>query len=458
MLFQVINENFAGKYSALYIFKPSNRSDIHIDDVIEEITTKWLTADIAISFRIETVSLESTTQRQRQAAIMLIENLEDFRNTLQLVEKGLLWVHGKFVVVSMNGDFDGSERIFAIAWEHQLYNVNLVLEQENGTIQVKTFLPFHENSCHDTKPFLLNEFKNGQFTDEKKKFFPDKVSDFHGCRVRIATSNNSVPYIFATKTTNGSYDLSGRDINMLQVLAQGLNFKIDYVFIGDEGYLLENGTAVGPFLMLLNREADLIAADYWLKVNRLQFVDFTTSYVNQHIAFVIPPGAAYTALEKFFRPLDIATWIGFFSVVLLGFVVIFVLERSTNHDLSDFIFGEGVDEPYLNILIAIVGGSQTKLPYGNFARFILMMFLIFCLVIRNVYTGALFDYLQKEAYHKEAQSIDDMISRDYRFYAVANILDLIEGQTRIYERLEESNFLLMKLNNSFSAGRWSKHS
>lgn len=434
LLNEIIAYNFVGKYSTVHIVKPANSTDLNlIADLTEAITAKWLD-EVAISFRIETMSFTANARRPRQVAIMLIENLDDFRNAMKLVAKGLLFVHGKFVIVSVRGEFNETERIFSSAWEHQLYNINLVLEQANGTIQVKTFFPFRKNSCHDTNPVLLNEFKNGQFVDEAKNFFPEKISDFYGCKVRIATSNMSVPYIFAKKFENGSYDLSGRDINMLNVLSQGLNFEIDYVFIGDEGYLLENGTATGPFLMLLNKEADLIVADYWLKVNRLQFVDFSTSYVNQHIAFVIPPGAEYSILEKFFRPLDLFSWIGFVIIVVVGFLIIFVLERS-RRECREFVFGVGVDEPYLNILIAIVGGSQTKLPFGNFARFILMMFLIFCLVIRSVYTGALYDYLQKTAFHKEAQSVDDMISRDYKFYAVANILDLIEGQTRIYERL-----------------------
>jgi hypothetical protein len=435
MLSEIVNQHFVGYFATLNIILPQNSSNsLLLKDVTASIITQIMSHNSFIAFRCEKITKTVRSNRPKRGAICLFEKFEDFQNLLKFIENGIFWVHGRYVLVLLEGELPEIDDFFKLSWEHQVYNIIIIFKLNNGTIQVRTYFPFHENSCHDTNSIVINEFKRGNFTKNPDNIFSSKIGNLFGCKLRIATSNNSVPFIFAHKLENETYHLSGRDIKMLNVLSQALNFKIDYVFIGDEGYLLENGTASGPFQLLLDKKADLIAADYWLKVNRLQYIDYTTSYINQYVAFVIPPGAEYTAFEKFFRPLDIYTWICFFVTVIIGFFLIFVLNKNAKR-YSEFVFGVGVEEPYLNILIAIVGGSQTTLPFGNFARFILMMFLIFCLVIRTVYTGGLFDSLQQEAFHKEAQSIDEMIQKDYKFYAISTILDLIEGQSRIYERL-----------------------
>jgi hypothetical protein len=281
---------------------------------------------------------------------------------------------------------------------------------------------------------LINVFQDGTFVNNTLNLYPEKMKNLHDCPLRIATSNNSVPYIFAKILSNGSYVLNGRDISLIKTLSEALSFKIDYVYIGMEGVLMENGTATGPFEMLMNGRADLIIADYWLKVNRLQFIDYTTPYISQQIAFVIPPGAELTSFEKFMRPLDIFTWILLIVFNAIGFLVIyFVSKMSTS--CQNLVFGEGIRKPYMNMLVAIFGGSQHRTPRINFARSLLLMFLLFCLVMRTLYTGSLVRFLQSKVYHKETQSIDDMIERDYKFYTVSAIIDLFNGQSRINQRL-----------------------
>lgn len=310
-----------------------------------------------------------------------------------------------------------------------------MLKASDG-ISVLTYFPFQGHHCSDTTPMRINKFANGKFANSTKSFFPSKLDDLQQCPIRVATSNNSQPYIFAKKFPNGSYELHGRDITLLNSLASALNFKINYTYIGQEGILLENGTAQGTYKRLLNGTADIAIADMWLKANRLKFIDATSSYATQQIAFVIPPGSELSSVEKYLRPLSIWTWICSMITIVIAFIVIMIVKRMPM-GVQNFVFGEKVQDPYMNVLVGLFGGSQTVLPQQNFARFLLMMFLIYCLVIRSVYQGSLFRFLQSKIYHKEVQSIDEMIERDYKFYVVPAILDLIEGQPRIYERLEK---------------------
>lgn len=390
-----------------------------------------------IAFRVMTTH-EIRVSHRAQCIIVITSSCDEFKSFFsdafiaQLDNE-----HSPLLIVLLSTDDDSYNimSVFDYLWNASVYNVNMLTKRTdvNG-ISVLTYFPFQGHHCSHTSPTLINEFFNGKFINSSANFFPTKITDLQACSIRVATSNNSKPYIFTTKLGNGSVELHGREITVLNALAKSLNFKVNYVYIGKEGILLENGTAEGIYKELVDATADMAIADMWLKANRLKFIDATSSYINQQIAFVIPPGLELTSFEKYLRPMDAWTWIISMLTIALAFIVIYIVRRKPLH-VQNFVFGDRVRDPYLNVLVGLFGGSQTVLPLQNFARFILMMYLIFCLIMRSLYQGSLYRFLQTKIYHKEVQSIDEMAERDYKFYLVPSILDLIEGHQRIYERL-----------------------
>lgn len=408
-----------------------------------------------VPVRIEmTDNLNYIPIRPKRCNVFFIETFDDFLKSFHRIKPAVFDFFSNFIFV-ITGKPEKIEKMFENLWVHQIVNVNVLYNTDTDSVRIETYYPFKTAKCAVNVRAIVDEFKDGRFLRNKKSLFKDKLLNLHRCPIRVATSNNSVPYIFADKLANGSYSLHGRDIELVKTLGQYLNFEIDWVFIGDEGVLLENGTATGPFKMLLDKKTDLIIADYWLKVNRLQFVDYTTPYISQQIAFIIPPGSELTSFEKFMRPLDSYVWFLLIVFISCGFLVIYVVGRSSPK-LQDFVFGTNIRKPYMNMLVAIFGGSQHILPHRNFARSLLMMFLMFCMVMRTLYTGSLYRFLQAKVYNKEAQSIDDMIARDYKFYTVPSILDLLQGQSRISKRskLFPSFHTDFQLPAYFQAGRF----
>lgn len=56
------------------------------------------------------------------------------------------------------------------------------------------------------------------------------------------------------------------------------------------------------------------------------------------------------------------------------------------------------------------------LPSMNFARYLLTLFILSCLVIRTAYQGKQFEFLQKEMRPADVEAIDEMILRNFTFY------------------------------------------
>jgi hypothetical protein len=103
-------------------------------------------------------------------------------------------------------------------------------------------------------------------------------------------------------------------------------------------------------------------------------------------------GEEYTSYEKFLLPFDSGTWIccGIFFVG--AFLVIFIINR-LERKVQEFVFGRRVKSPAFNVLVAFFGQSQNILPGRNFSRFLLMLFILFCLIIRTAYQGVQFDMM-----------------------------------------------------------------
>lgn len=409
-----------------------NTVELIVNELIVENTLNIIVSDelfceftqTAVPVMIETTNGVKTTNIQRQISIILIGFLSDFHEIKSKIISTSFSFRGYFLIVFKNGNFEDVREVLKWFWSMEIINVNVVIENISF-ISVYTFLPFA--TCNDSSPVLINKYRDGKFSSKSQEFFPPKTLNMNGCPVRVATSNDSQPYVISEGFRNGSFHLRGRDIYLVETLSRILNFSIVYAYVGEEGSLFENGTAVGPFLKLLGNQADLMVADYWLVVYRLKFIDASHPYYSQKIAFMIPPPAAFSSFEKFMRPLDTVSWILLTTCFATGVIVIFILVSFSSRRTQNFVFGAGVQQPYLSMLIAILGGSQHKTPSGSFARNLLMMFLLFCLVMRTIYIGSLYRLIKTKVYHKEVQSIDDIIKREYTIYYLTSLTDMISG-------------------------------
>lgn len=121
-------------------------------------------------------------------------------------------------------------------------------------------------------------------------------------------------------------------------------------------------------------------------VNRNWYMTPSYVYYTSNLVWMCPPGRLFTPLEKLFKPFGDLLW----TCILIIFIVSFIAIRFINSQASSvrrFVYGPGNTSPCLNISNIFFGGALTKLPLRNFARTLLVVFMIYCLVIRSSYTG-----------------------------------------------------------------------
>lgn len=94
-----------------------------------------------------------------------------------------------------------------------------------------------------------------------------------------------------------------------------------------------------------------------------------------------------------------------------------------SENVRQFVLGANNNSPYLNILNVFVGVSMSSLPGRNFSRSLLMMFLLFSIVKRTLYQGALFQFIQGDDRHKEIHSIDELIQKNFKVFLLPSSLE-----------------------------------
>lgn len=125
------------------------------------------------------------------------------------------------------------------------------------------------------------------------------------------------------------------------------------------------------------------------------------------------------------RPFATTVWIGIIIVFLLFIIVTIICFKYPK--ALDFIIGKGVTSPVLNIIAQHLGVSQPTLPSRNFARFILMQLMIYCLIMRSSYQGAVFNTLISHDKKPPVQSISEIMEKKFTFYIYETLASRIES-------------------------------
>jgi hypothetical protein len=255
-------------------------------------------------------------QSQKKKSTIIV--CESFASLFEIVTKislDVFMVHGRFLIVSVSGEFRELEEIFEMFWRHKIYNVNAMFEDDNEEVSVKTFMPFSKGNCGNSNPMQINKFKDGKFVNGTENFFPRKIKNMNKCEVKVAIGKGE-PYVFALNNLTKKYD--GIDVRVIDTLAEMLNFKVKYFYSSDGGFIYQNGSSKGPFKSLLEKESDLLISGYRLQTVRSMFFDFSMSYISDSVIFVVPPGTDLSSFEELVYPFSLFLWIAIVVCLIIG--------------------------------------------------------------------------------------------------------------------------------------------
>lgn len=223
---QIIQKIFAPQYPTVNLIYAVDKSTRRCSQSI--VTKILMENDGKAVFSLKDYrNIEKNKSTAMQAIVVLIDSIKSFRKFNEKVKSETFEFGGHFLFLLVNGKKTEHEEFFSTLWKKHIYNVDLIYD--NG--RVETFLPFRMNSkCGDTKPVLVNFFEDGEFQNGIDSVYPEKLLNLQNCSIRFVTFADTFS-VRKVNASDGSYELSGYDIEMMTALASSLNFHVQLTFL-----------------------------------------------------------------------------------------------------------------------------------------------------------------------------------------------------------------------------------
>ena len=292
-----------------------------------------------------------------------------------------------------------------------------IVEEENF-IRLLTFVYYAPGKC-EQQLVEINKFNRKLKKWENSIFELKKFVDFHGCPLAFGMPQQN-PGSSVEYDGNGAIIYRGFNVFAIRDFATVLNFKP--MFNLCELFQLKKYFCHFDFeveFVVYYGEARLYAHDKYE-------VFVTTPYAFENNYVAVPSGEDYNCYEKLLLPFDEGTWIMIVIVFFAATLIISVVNVTTQ-EIKDFIYGRNVNVPYLNVIAQFFGLSQAVLPKRNFARFLVLLYILYSLIIRTAWQGKMFEFMRRNMTKPpEIQSINDIFHKNYTFFMREHVKILTE--------------------------------
>ncbi|XP_055842729.1 uncharacterized protein LOC129909680 [Episyrphus balteatus] len=290
--------------------------------------------------------------------------------------------------LTLENQFEEIEAIFEYCWNYYIVNVSVLLEDSIGKVRMFTYFPFNNKKCFSTSVVEITGLKF-------KDIFPSKSFNLHQCEL-IAALWFGPPYISWKGAPTEINTLLGLEGQLLIEVARNMNFTLKVVIPQNDerrGLIFKNGTVTGAIKMLQQKEVHLSLGCFRYTLERATVLTASYSfYQTPQVFFVRARRVPFSAFEIMTYPFDNYVWTLMLSIIITAILLSVYLGKYQPKKLW-FIFGYGETANIFNVISAWMGHPVVPLPKKTFARFILALWILTALVLRNAYQGLLYKIL-----------------------------------------------------------------
>ncbi|KAL7015704.1 hypothetical protein ACKWTF_016613 [Chironomus riparius] len=323
------------------------------------------------------------------------------------------------------GRFNGFHNFYINSlMNFHIHPILYVLNHFGDTIELKTLemcIPII--SCNSRNWETINIFNKSSNAWSQFPNIPKKHQNLNGNVIELGLFPNSPINRFKLINNDTKVVVSGIASDIARIVAEKYNFTIYFQpfappkeATGRKGYAFEavriNGVERMPTIFL--DIVRVIGGHKFMATGEFGYC-MTQPFMNLNKYFIVTPGDLYTSYEKLTWPFDYTTWVFIASNFLAAFLVIFIINR-LDRKFQAILYGQNIRYASLNVVSTFFGISMTKLPTKNFARFILIIFILYCLIIRTAYQGVLFDILSSDHRQPTINDYDEVLLQNYTLY------------------------------------------
>ncbi|XP_053321834.1 glutamate receptor ionotropic, NMDA 3A [Spea bombifrons] len=205
----------------------------------------------------------------------------------------------------------------------------------------------------------------------------------------------------------------GYCIDLLEKLAEDMNFDFDLYIVGDGKYgAWKNGHWTGLVGDLLSGAAHMAVTSFSINTARSQVIDFTSPFFSTSLGILVRTKDTAAPIGAFMWPLHWTMWLGIFVSLHITAIFLTLYEWKSPFGMTPkgrnrskvFSFSSA-----LNVCYAILFGrtAAIKTPKCWTGRFLMNLWAIFCLFCLSTYTANLAAVMVGEKIYEELSGIHD---------------------------------------------------
>ncbi|KAG4075079.1 hypothetical protein HA402_008144 [Bradysia odoriphaga] len=375
-------------------------------------------------------------------SIVHIASFIEFEHFFNLIRPESFLYDGHFIIIYDRADAQEMESIFHKLWKAYIYNVVILTTtnlNSSDLVTVFTYMPFANQMCNSTKSVRINEFNKTLMKWTTNVFFPKKFKQMNRCALRFGCYADS-PGVIINSSENGLKKFGGMNIDIAIMFSDILNITLNVLeYEQGMGVIFSNNSATKILKRVMDNEVDVIFSS--TQKARLRVLDATRWVYSDKLVLVVTPSLLIDPIQKIFLPFTFASWISIAMVALLACCIIKLL-KFTPKIVHDYVIGSNVKGSILNVWNVLLGGNQQMLPQSNFPRFLLIKFLIFTMIMRNLYQGGVFNILKRDVRGVELTTVDEFIEHEFTFYVYPSLADRLKGSKLLQRSVKFSRINL----------------
>ncbi|KAG5669527.1 hypothetical protein PVAND_017414 [Polypedilum vanderplanki] len=262
---------------------------------------------------------------------------------------------------------------------------------------------------------------SSQQWDKKLENF-DHFSNFYGCMLNIGVNIGPLWYLNVNRTenkkyflaispykveiANGNFKYSGLIQEVMELVAKKGNLTLHFSIKSSSGYL-DTFTGVKNFQSAFKYTIHINFISFERETEFSKIFWYSEPCGSVDFYFLVMPNDLYTNYEKLLMPFDRTTWILLTITAAFTFGIILGYYAFPKW-IRIIFYSSDMKDPTYKMLGVIFGISQLKLPQRSTKRFVLSLFIWFCLIFRTCYQSMLFEFMTSDMRKPLPASIDDL--------------------------------------------------
>ncbi|KAK8407419.1 hypothetical protein O3P69_002148 [Scylla paramamosain] len=216
------------------------------------------------------------------------------------------------------------------------------------------------------------------------------------------------PHVVMTSVAGGRIVVSGAMGNVLQVLAQTLNFTYNIVIPEDGGWgsRRPNGSWTGMVGQLVRKEADLALGPFGVTVSRAEVIDYTLSFLMGDYTLLSRKGPPEIDPWGFLFPLTETVWAAVAAALVVAWLAATLVARRPRY-VNVLGWAGGVFLQHVRVFFN--QGITWKAAYGLAGQTVLGSWMVMAAVVFWSYTGNLTSLLAVRHIPQPIQTLRDLL-------------------------------------------------